>query len=276
MTVVQAIILGLVQGLTEFLPISSIAHLRVIPALLGWPDPGAAFSAVIQLGTLVAVLVYFGRDLGVMTRAVLQGIFDGRPWKKQEARLAWFIGLGTLPIGVCGLVFKRYIEGEFRSLYVISASLIVLGILLWVAERTATFRRDVSQVGFVDSQVIGLAQALSLIPGSSRSGTTMTAAMFLGLTREAAARFSFLLGIPAIGAAGLFELRDLLRHGLSEAGMPALIVGNLASAVSGYLAIDLLLRYLRSRTTHVFVWYRIGLGLLLLGLLAGGVLGPMG
>ena len=276
MTVVQAIILGLVQGLTEFLPISSIAHLRVIPALLGWPDPGAAFSAVIQLGTLVAVLVYFGRDLGVMTRAVLQGIFDGRPWKKQEARLAWFIGLGTLPIGVCGLVFKRYIEGEFRSLYVISASLIVLGILLWVAEGTATFRRDVSQVGFVDSQVIGLAQALSLIPGSSRSGTTMTAAMFLGLTREAAARFSFILGIPAIGAAGLFELRDLLRHGLSEAGMPALIVGNLASAVSGYLAIDLLLRYLRTRTTHIFVWYRIGLGLLLLRLLAGGVLAPLG
>ena len=276
MTVVQAIILGLVQGLTEFLPISSIAHLRVIPALLGWPDPGAAFSAVIQLGTLVAVLVYFGRDLGVMTRAVLQGIFDGRPWKKQEARLAWFIVLGTLPIGVCGLVFKRYIEEDFRSLYVISASLIVLGILLWVAEGTATFRRDVSQVGFVDSQVIGLAQALSLIPGSSRSGTTMTAAMFLGLTREAAARFSFILGIPAIGAAGLFELRDLLRHGLSEAGMPALIVGNLASAVSGYLAIDLLLRYLRTRTTHVLVWYRIGLGLLLLTFLVAGVLEPLG
>lgn len=276
MTVVQAIILGLVQGLTEFLPISSIAHLRVIPALLGWPDPGAAFSAVIQLGTLVAVLVYFGRDLGVMTRSVLQGIFDGHPWKKQEARLAWFIGLGTLPIGVCGLVFRRYIEGEFRSLYVISASLIVLGMLLWVAERTATFRRDVSQVGFVDSQVIGLAQALSLIPGSSRSGTTMTAAMFLGLTREAAARFSFILGIPAIGAAGLFELRDLLSHGLSGAGMPALVIGILTSAVSGYLAIDLLLRYLRTRTTHIFVWYRIGLGLLLLGLLAGGVLAPLG
>jgi undecaprenyl-diphosphatase len=276
MTVVQAIILGIVQGFTEFLPISSIAHLRVIPALLGWPDPGAAYSAVIQLGTLMAVLVYFGRDLGVMTRAVLEGIFDGRPWERQEARLAWFIMLGTLPIGVCGLIFKRHIEGEFRSLYVISASLIVLGILLWVAERTATFRRDVRQVGFVDSQVIGLAQALSLIPGSSRSGTTMTAAMFLGLTREAAARFSFILGIPAVAAAGLFELRDLLGHGLSEAGMPALVVGILTSAVSGYLAIDLLLRYLRTRTTHIFVWYRIGLGLLLLVLLAGGLLAPLG
>jgi undecaprenyl-diphosphatase len=276
MTAIQAIILGLVQGFTEFLPISSIAHLRVIPALLGWPDPGAAFSAVIQLGTLAAVLAYFGRDLGVMTRAVLQGIFDGRPWKKQEARLAWFILLGTLPIGVCGVVFKRHIEGEFRSLYVISASLIVLGILLWVAEKTATFRRDVGQVGFVDSQAIGLAQALSLIPGSSRSGTTMTAAMFLGLTREAAARFSFILGIPAIAAAGLFELRDLLRPGVSGAGIPALVIGILTSAVSGYLAIDLLLRYLRTRTTHIFVWYRIGLGLLLLGLLASGVLAPLG
>ena len=276
MTVVQAITLGLVQGITEFLPISSIAHLRVVPALLGWSDPGAAFSAVIQLGTLAAVLVYFASDMRIMARAVLRGLADGRPWASQEARLAWFILLGTLPIGVCGVTFKRYIVGELRSLYVIAGSLIVLGILLWVAERTATFRRDVSQVGFVDSQVIGLAQALSLIPGSSRSGTTMTAAMFLGLTREAAARFSFLLGIPAIGAAGLFELRDLLRHGLSGAGMPALVVGNLASAVSGYLAIDLLLRYLRTRTTHIFVWYRIGLGLLLLGLLAGGVLAPLG
>jgi undecaprenyl-diphosphatase len=276
MTVVQAITLGLVQGLTEFLPISSIAHLRVVPALLGWPDPGAAFSAVIQLGTLLAVLVYFGRDLGVMTRAVLQGIFNGHPWERQEARLAWFIALGTLPIGACGLVFKRHIEGEFRSLYVISASLIVLGVLLWVAERTAAFRRGVNQIGFVDSQLIGLAQAVALIPGSSRSGTTMTAAMFLGLTREAAARFSFILGIPAIGAAGLFELRDLLRHGLGGAGMSTLLIGILTSAVSGYLAIDLLLRYLRTRTTHVFVWYRIGLGLLLLTFLVAGVLEPLG
>jgi undecaprenyl-diphosphatase len=276
MTVVRATILGLVQGLTEFLPISSIAHLRVIPALLGWPDPGAAFSAVIQLGTLVAVLAYFARDLGLMTRAVLQGIFDGHPWRKPEARLAWFIVLGTIPIGMCGMVFKRNIEGGFRSLYVISTSLIVLGILLWVAEKTAPFRRDVSQVGFVDSQVIGLAQALSLIPGSSRSGTTMTAAMFLGLTREAAARFSFLLGIPAIGAAGVYELRELIRHGLGGAEMPALVIGIFTSAVSGYLAIDLLMRYLRTRTTYVFVWYRIGLGLLLLGLLAHGVLAPLG
>ena len=276
MTVVQAITLGLVQGITEFLPISSIAHLRVVPALLGWSDPGAAFSAVIQLGTLAAVLVYFASDMRIMARAVLRGLADGRPWASQEARLAWFILLGTLPIGVCGLAFKRYIVGELRSLYVIAGSLIVLGILLWVAEKKASFRREVKDIGWMDSQLIGLAQALALIPGSSRSGTTMTAAMFLGLTREAAARFSFLLGIPAIGAAGLFELRDLLKHGLGSAGLTSLMIGILTSALSGYLAIDLLLRYLRSRTTYVFVWYRIGLGLLLLGLLTAGVLQPLG
>jgi undecaprenyl-diphosphatase len=276
MTAVQAMTLGLVQGLTEFLPISSIAHLRVIPALLGWPDPGAAFSAVLQLGTLAAVLVYFAGDLWTMTRAVLRGVADGRPWAKQEARLAWFILIGTLPIGVCGLLFERFIVGGFRSLYVISGSLIVLGILLWVAEKRAALRRGVESLGWVDSQLIGLAQALALIPGSSRSGTTMTAAMFLGLTREAAARFSFLLGIPAIGAAGLFELRDLLKHGLGDAGLSALAIGIVVSAVSGYLAIDFLLRFLRTRTMYVFVWYRIGLGFLLLTLLALGVVQPLG
>ncbi|MBI4573147.1 MAG: undecaprenyl-diphosphatase UppP [candidate division NC10 bacterium] len=276
MTAGQALILGLVQGLTEFLPISSIAHLRVVPSLVGWPDPGAAFSAVIQLGTLAAVLVYFANDMRTMGRAVLRGLADGRPWARHEARLAWFILIGTIPIAVCGVAFKGYIVGEWRSLYVISGSLIVLGILLWVAEKTAAFRREVKHIGWVDSQLIGLAQALALIPGSSRSGTTMTAAMFLGLTREAAARFSFLLGIPAIGAAGLFEFRDLLKHGVGDAGLSSLMIATLISAVSGYLAIDLLLRYLRTRTTLVFVWYRIGLGLLLLLLLAAGVLQPLG
>ena len=276
MTSAQAITLGVVQGITEFLPISSIAHLRVIPALLGWSDPGAAFSAVIQLGTLAAVLVYFASEMRVMAQAVFRGLADGHPWARREARLAWFIILGTIPITVCGLAFKRYIVGELRSLYIISASLIILGILLWAAEKTATFRRDVSGIGWLDSQLIGLAQALALIPGSSRSGTTMTAAMFLGLTREAAARFSFLLGIPAIGGAGLFELRDLVKHGLGGGELSGLIIGVVTSAVSGYLAIDFLLRYLRSRTTYVFVWYRIGLGLLLLVLLTLGMLQPLG
>ena len=276
MTLIEACALGIVQGITEFLPISSTAHLRVVPALLGWEDPGAAFTAVVQLGTLLAVLVYFAGDMRTMARAALAGLMGGKPLASQEARLAWFIIIGTFPIGLCGLAFKKHIEGEWRSLYVISASLILLGIVLWWAERSATFRREVDQIGWLDSQLIGLAQAVALIPGASRSGTTMTAAMLLGLTRESAARFSFLLGIPAIGAAGLFELRELLKHGAGGAGLPALAAATLTSAVSGYLAIDLLLRYLRRNTTYLFVWYRIGLGLLLLLLLAAGILKPLG
>jgi undecaprenyl-diphosphatase len=276
MTLLEAGVLGVVQGVTEFLPISSIAHLRVVPALLGWDDPGAAFSAVIQLGTLLAVLVYFATDVRAIVQAALRGLFTGQPWASQEARLAWFIVIGTFPIGICGLAFKKHIEGGWRSLYVIAASLIVLGVLLWWAERRAAFRRGIAEVGWLDSQLIGLAQAVALIPGSSRSGTTMTAAMFLGLTREAAARFSFLLGIPAIGAAGVFELRELFKPGAGEAGLAALVVATVTSAVSGYLAIDLLLRYLRRNTTFVFVWYRIGLGVLLLVLLVAGLLRPLG
>ena len=275
MTVFEASVLGLVQGLTEFLPISSIAHLRVIPALLGWLDPGAAFSAVIQLGTLVAVLIYFAGDLWDLVRAAVRGVRAGRPWGSHEARLAWFILLGTLPIGLCGVAFKRSIVGEWRSLYVVATSLILLGLLLWLAERTAAFHRSIGSIGWWDSQLIGLAQALALIPGASRSGTTLAAAMFLGLTRESSARFSFLLGVPAIGAAGVFELRELLQHGLSGADLSSLLVGIVTSAISGYLAIDFLLRYLRTRTTFVFVWYRVGLGLLLFVLLAAGILDPL-
>lgn len=274
MTLVEAAVLGVVQGATEFLPISSIAHLRVVPAVLGWADPGAAYSAVIQLGTLAAVLVYFGSDMRAMASGVLRGLRAGRPLESQEARLAWYIAVGTIPIVACGLAFERYIVGEWRSLYVIAATLVGLGLLMWLAERTAGFRRDVKEIGWTDSQLIGLAQAVALVPGASRSGTTITAALFVGLTREAAARFSFLLGIPAIGGAGVFQLWELIEHGLTEDGMWALFVGIVTSAVSGYLAIDLLLKYLRRNTTFVFVWYRIALGVLLLVGLWMGVLQP--
>ena len=270
MSVLQAVVLGLVQGLTEFLPISSIAHLRIVPALLGWPDPGAAFSAVIQLGTLVAVLVYFARDIGALGGTALVGLARGHPLEDHRARLAWFIVLGTFPIGICGLAFKKLIENEFRSLYVIAGTLIVLGLLLWAAERRGGFRKPLEAVGFRESQIVGVAQALALVPGTSRSGITITAGLFLGLTRDTAARFSFLLGIPAILAAGLFELRALLRHGMGDGGFLALGVASAVSAVSGYLAIAFLLRYLRTHTTHVFVWYRLALGALLLALLASG------
>lgn len=272
MSIGQAVVLGTVQGLTEFLPISSIAHLRIVPALLGWPDPGAAFSAVIQLGTLAAVLAYFARDIADLAAAAVGGLARGRPLEDRRARLGWYIVLGTVPIGVCGLAFKKVIENEARSLYVISGTLILLGLLLWAAERRGGFRKSLEAVGFRESQIVGVAQALALIPGTSRSGITITAGLFLGLTRDSAARFSFLLGIPAILAAGLFELRHLLKAGLGDGGTTALIVASAVSAVTGYLSIAFLLRYLRTRTTHVFIWYRLALGLLLLALLASGSL----
>lgn len=272
MSLVQAFVLGIVQGLTEFLPISSIAHLRIVPALLGWPDPGAAFSAVIQLGSLAAVLVYFARDIAGLAGAALSGLARGRPLEDQRARLTWFIVLGTLPIGMCGLVFKKFIENEARSLYVISGTLILLGLLLWAAEWRGGFRKPLEAVGFRESQIVGVAQALALIPGTSRSGITITAGLFLGLTRDTAAHFSFLLGIPAILAAGLFELRHLLKDGLGDGGVLALIVASAVSAVTGYFSIALLLRYLRTRTTYVFIWYRLALGAILLILLATGSL----
>jgi undecaprenyl-diphosphatase len=273
-SLLQAIVLGVIQGLTEFLPISSTAHLRIVPALLGWPDPGAAFSAVIQLGTLGAVLIYFARDIGVLSSAALEGLVRRRPLEDHRARLAWFIVLGTVPIGLCGVAFKRLIENEFRSLYVIAGSLVLLALALWAAERMGTFRKGMDAVDWRESQVVGLAQALALVPGSSRSGVTITAGLFVGLARDAAARFSFLLGIPAILAAGLFEFRALLKHGLGGGSFLTLGVATAVSAVSGYLAIAFLLRYLRTHTTYVFIGYRLALGALLLLLLASGHLTP--
>lgn len=274
MSLPQAVVLGIVQGLTEFLPISSVAHLRIVPALLGWPDPGAAFSAVIQLGTLTAVLAYFSRDLADLVGAAARGLARGRPLEEHRARVAWYILLGTIPIGLCGLVFKNFIEREARSLYVISASLILLGLALWAAERRGARTKGMEAVEFRESQIVGLAQALALIPGSSRSGVTITAGLFLGLARDAAARFSFLLGIPAILASGVFEFRELLKHGLGDGGMLALALATAVSALSGYLAIAFLLRYLRTHSTHLFIWYRLALGTVLLALLGAGRLTP--
>jgi len=266
----EAIILGLIQGLTEFLPVSSVAHLRIIPAFLGWADPGAAYSAVLQLGTLLALLVYFESDLRRLTRCALHDIRKGRPFDSWEARLVWYILLGTVPIGVCGLLFQRVIEHQARSLYVIAGSLILLALLLALAERAGPRDLGISQIGFVRSQFVGLCQALALVPGSSRSGATIMAGLLVGMTRETAARFSLLLGIPAIAASGLFELRELARAGLWGSRLLHLVVATATAAVSGYLAIDFLLRYLRTHSTYLFIWYRIGLGLLLLALLYTG------
>ena len=266
MTFFQAIVLGAVQGVTEFLPISSTAHLRLLPSILGWNDPGAAASAIIQLGTMIAVVSFFRRDLANLIKAFFHGIFAGKPFEEFEARLGWYIAVGTIPIGLCGILFQRFIETSARSLYVIAGSLIALALILALAERFSTLRREVSSVTLKDSVVVGIAQALALIPGSSRSGTTISAGLFIGLTREAAARFSFLLSVPAVLASGLFQAYEI-RHSLGGIAVVNLFVATVISAFCGYGAIGFVLRYLRTHTTYVFIWYRILLGGLILFLL---------
>ncbi len=273
MSLFQAIVLGLVQGLTEFLPISSTAHLRIVPELLGWQDPGAAYSAVIQLGTVAAVLIYFWKDLLTLGKAFFQGLARREPFGTTDARLAWFVLVGTVPIGVCGLAFKDFIGRELRSLYVISGSLIVLALILLVVERLASHKRTLDDMRWRDGLIVGLWQALALIPGSSRSGTTITGALSLGLRRADAARYSFLLSIPATSLAGIFELKHLL-EATERPSTLALVTGTLVAFGSGWVSISWLLSYLRRRSTLVFIVYRVALGLTLLGLLQAGVLRP--
>lgn len=278
MTLLEAIVLGIVQGLTEWLPISSTAHLRLVPALLGWSDPGAAFTAVIQIGTLAAVLVYFRADIVRILRAVFAGLVRGKPIDSPDARLGWMIALGTVPVVIFGLAFESWIDRELRSLHVIAGALIVLALVLAVAEwlvcrvKDACGRRALADLGWGDAAVVGLAQALALIPGSSRSGVTLTAGLFLGMTRETAARFSFLLSLPAVFAAGIYKLLKHRHELLGSQEMALnLAVATIISGIVGYASIALLLRYLRTRTTLVFIVYRLVLGAAVLVLLARGI-----
>lgn len=264
-----AAILGLVQGLTEFLPISSTAHLRIVPALMGQPDPGAAYSAVIQLGTLVAVLAYFARDLFVdMPRAVFRGAGGG-----PTARLPFYLAVGTVPVVVLGLALKGFITGEARSLYVVASALIAVGVVMYLVDRGARGTRAMDALTWGDVLIIGLAQSMALVPGVSRSGATIVAALLVGMRRPDAARFSFLLGIPAIGGAGLYELGDALDQLGDEAWLP-IVIGTIAAAVSGYASIAWLLRYLQRNSLAPFAAYRVGLGITLLALCIIGVLTP--
>jgi undecaprenyl-diphosphatase len=274
----EAIVLGIVQGLTEFLPVSSTAHLRIVPALFGWADRGAAFTAVIQCGTLVAVVLYFRDDLWRIGRAFFVDLAAGRPFASHEARLGWMMILATVPIVVIGLAFKDQIENEFRSLYVIIAALWGVAALLAVAEGFTARRiaqghsgRTLEEATFGDAITVGLAQACALVPGTSRSGATILGGLARGLTREAAARFSFLLSLPAILAAGVFQLVSARASLLSSRSQALdLVIATVISFVIGYAAIALLLRYLRTHSTIVFVIYRFALGALLLWLLQTG------
>ncbi|MFL5820823.1 MAG: undecaprenyl-diphosphate phosphatase [Solirubrobacteraceae bacterium] len=266
---IEAVVLGLVQGLTEFLPISSTAHLRIVPALLGWPDPGAAFTAVTQLGTMAAVLAYFRADLLRIARAWLAGLRDPQARRTLDSRLGWYIGLGTVPVAAAGFAFRHQIEHGARSLQLIAAALIVLGLVLAAADRLGRHRRGIDDLNARDGAVIGMAQALALIPGVSRSGATISAGLFLGLDRAAAARYSFLLSVPAVVLSGLFELREIGGGGVDPV---ATAVATLLAFVAGYASIAFLLRFLVTHTTAVFVVYRVALGALVLGLVAAGAI----
>jgi undecaprenyl-diphosphatase len=267
-TIIEAAVLGVVQGVTEFLPISSTAHLRITPALVGWADAGAAFTAVLQLGTLAAVLAFFRAELVAMTKGVLAALRDPARRNDPEARLAFYIIFGTLPVVVGGILLKHAIEGALRALPVIATALIVVGLVLAIVERLAKHRRGFEEITMRDAMLIGLAQTLALVPGVSRSGITLLAAMAVGLRRDAAARFSFLLGIPAIAGEGVFEMKHVLH---SDAAGAPLAVGLILSAVVGYAAIAWLLRFLRTRTTMPFVVYRVAAGLAIFALLAAGL-----
>jgi len=262
-----AALLGIVQGLTEFIPVSSTAHLRIAPAVLGQPDPGAAFTAVLQLGTLAAVLAYFARDLVALVIALVKDPTS------PEGRLPLLLAVGTVPIVIVGLLLKKQIETDLRSLYVIAGALIAVGLAMAVIDRYAAGRgahRPLAAITYTDAILVGLAQTLALVPGVSRSGATICMTLLLGFSRSDSARFSFLLSIPAVAGAAIFEMKDVLHA--AEGPMP-LMVGLAVAAVTGYASIAWLLRYLRTQTAMPFVIYRVVAGLLIFALIASGRLG---
>ena len=282
MTHIEAILLGIVQGLTEFLPISSSAHLRIIPALMGWSDPGAAFTAIVQIGTLFAVMLYFRKDIFVIGRGVLDGIVKGKPFGTAEAKMGWMIAAGTLPIVIFGLLFKSEIESSLRSLYWISGALIGLAIILSLAEQKIKKRlqkglslKSMENIGWKEALLIGLAQSIALIPGSSRSGVTITGGLLMNLSREAAARFSFLLSLPSILAAALLQLYKTWGSiTASSESATNIAVATVAAALVGYASIAFLLNYLKENTTTIFIIYRLLAGATILYLVFTGYLLP--
>jgi undecaprenyl-diphosphatase len=271
LTLLEALVLGLVQGLTEFLPVSSSGHLRIVPAFFGWDDPGTAFTAVTQLGTIAAVLLYFRHDLTRIARAFLTGLRSKAARTGLDYYLGWYLILGTVPISVIGLTFRDFIETSARSLVLISIMLIALGLLLLLAERTGKRERGVEDVRLRDALLIGLAQSAALIPGVSRSGATITMGLFLGLQREAAARFSFLLSVPAIVLSGLLLLPDVAGEDTGTSAL-AITLATLVAFASGYASIAFLLRFLVTHTTFVFIAYRVVLGTAVLVLFYAGVI----
>lgn len=270
MSALEAIVLGLVQGLTEFLPISSSGHLRIVPAFFGWEDPGAAFTAVIQLGTMAAVLLYFRRDLWNIATSFVRELRVPHRRRSADAKLGWYIVIGSIPIVIFGVLFADQIESGARDLYLTGSMLIAFSFVMLIADRVGKRDRPIDTLDARDGIFVGFAQALALIPGVSRSGATISAGLLRGFDRAAAARFSFLLSVPAVVGSGLFELRHIGEEG--GAGLAPTALATLLAFVSGYAAIAWLLRYLATHDLTVFVVYRIPLGILVLVLAATGAI----
>jgi undecaprenyl-diphosphatase len=266
----EAILLGILQGLTEFLPISSSAHLAIFPQLFGRPDPGASFTAVTQIGTELAVIWYFRKDLwrigSTWTRSLWQPALRGQ----MDARMGWYIIIGTIPIAVVGVTFEETIQTTFRNLWVIAANLVIFGLILGVIDRLAANVRPIERLNLKDALLYGLAQMLALVPGVSRSGATISMGLVLGYTREAATRYAFLLAIPAVVASAIFQIPDVSAS--AEPGMAKTLVATVVAFAVGYAVVAWLLRYLRTHSYLPFVIYRVVLGCAVLLLLSLGVL----
>jgi undecaprenyl-diphosphatase len=289
LSLIEAIVLGIIQGITEFLPISSTGHLTLAGKLMDLigapnhlisidnPEHWTAFIAVIQLGTLAAVFIYFLKDIiNIIGSFLKENLKERKSFANQStnSRLGWLIIIGTIPVVILGLSFKHIIEGNLtKNLWVISISLIALAVILFIAEKTAKFKKEIKDITIKDALVIGIAQSFALIPGSSRSGTTITGGLFMGLKREPAARFSFLLSMPAVLASGLLELKESLPY-IHGDMVTNLIVSTLVAGISGYIAIDFLLKFLKKNTTFVFIAYRIILGIIILILLFNNIIQP--
>jgi len=261
MDYIIAILMGMAQGLTEFIPVSSTAHLRILPELFKRADFGSAFTAVIQIGTLLSLLVYFRRDIITLTKGFFISLLK-RDFKNPDFMLSLYIIIGTIPIVILGITFKKFIENEFRSMSVIATSLFVFAILLIISEITGKKEKEMNSLSVKDAILIGIAQAFALIPGASRSGVTICMALFLGYKRETAARYSFLLSIPAVLGAGLFEVRDIIRGG-NNFDTTTVIISTITSFIFGLIAIEFLLRFLVNHKVNIFAYYRILLGILI-------------
>ncbi|AWL37094.1 MULTISPECIES: undecaprenyl-diphosphate phosphatase [Streptomyces] len=279
----ESFVLGLVQGLTEFLPISSSAHLRLTAAFAGWHDPGAAFTAITQIGTEAAVLIYFRKDIGRILSAWFRSLTDRSMRADHDAKMGWLVIIGSVPIGVLGITLKDQIEGPFRDLRLIATTLIVLGVVLGVADRLAARdetggkhraikeRKTLKELGVKDGLIFGFCQAMALIPGVSRSGATISGGLLMGYTREAAARYSFLLAVPAVLASGVYELKDA---GEGHVSWPPTIFATVIAFAVGYAVIAWFMKFITTKSFMPFVIYRVLLGILLFALVSAGVLSP--